>query len=54
MQLSFAKELDESPAFLLFKAQNSDYKLRNISSNIIHHPGGRSELRVALICELGF
>ena len=37
-----------------FKAHNSDYKLRTISSNIIHHPEGRSELRDALTCELEF
>ena len=34
------------------------YTLRTISSNIIHHPKGRSELRDAVICtpmcEIGF
>ena len=49
------EELDESPAFLLsFKAQNRACKLRNRSSNIIHHPEGRSELRDAVTCEIGF
>ena len=37
-----------------FKAHNRACKLRTISSNIIHHPEGRSELRDALTCELGF
>ena len=37
-----------------FKAQNRACKLRNISSNIIHHLEGRSELRGALTCEIGF
>ena len=36
------------------KAQNRACKLRTISSNIIHHLEGRSELRDALTCELGF
>ena len=58
------EELDESPAFLLsfihythivrFEAQNRACKLRIISSNIIHHLEGRSELRDAFPCELGF
>ena len=55
VQLSFAKELDESPAFLLsFKAQNTLYKFRTRSSNIIHHPVGRSELRDAVMSLRGF
>ena len=37
-----------------FKAHNTLYKLRTISSNIIHHLEGRSELRGAFPCELGF
>ena len=37
-----------------FKAHNSSSKLRSISSNIIHHLEGRSELRGALTCEIGF
>ena len=37
-----------------FKAHNRACKLRNISSNIIHHLEGRSELRDALTCEIGF
>ena len=37
-----------------FKAHNRASKLRSISSNIIHHPEGRSELRDALMCEIGF
>ena len=48
------EELDESPAFLLFEVQNTLYKLRIISSNIIHHPERRSELRDAFMCESGF
>ena len=48
------EELDESPAFLLFEAQNTLYKLRIISSNIIHHPEGRSELRDAVMSLRGF
>ena len=37
-----------------FKAQNRACKLRTISSNIIHHLEGRSELRDALTCEIDF
>ena len=37
-----------------YKAQNRAYKLRSRSSNIIHHPERRSELRDAITCELGF
>ena len=37
-----------------FKAHNRACKLRSISSNIIHHLEGRSELRGALTCEIGF
>ena len=48
------EELDESPAFLLFEAQNTLYKLRTSSSNIIHHTVGRSELRDAVMSLRGF
>ena len=37
-----------------FKAHNRASKLRSRSSNIIHHPEGRSELRDAIPCEIGF
>ena len=37
-----------------FKAHNTLYKLRTISSNINYHLEGRSELRDALTCESGF
>ena len=40
--------------FLLFKVQNRACPLRTRSSNIIHHLEGRSELRDALTCEIGF
>ena len=33
------------------KTLNTLYKLRTRSSNIIHHPKGRSELRDAFMCE---
>ena len=36
------------------KAHNSSSKLRSISSNIIYHLKGRSELRDAFPCEIGF
>ena len=36
------------------KAHNSSSKLRSRSSNIIHHLKGRSELRDAIPCEIGF
>ena len=38
----------------LFKAHNTLYKLRTISSNIILHPRMNSELRDAIPCEIGF
>ena len=37
-----------------FKAHNTLYTLRTISSNINYHLEGRSELRDALTCESGF
>ena len=47
-------EGDESLSYSSFKAHNRAYTLRSRSSNIIHHPTGRSELRDALTCESGF
>ena len=47
----FVHGLDSNSSF---KAHNRACKLRNISSNIIHHPKGRSELRDAIPCEIGF
>ena len=37
-----------------FKAHNRACKLRTISSNINYHLEGRSELRDAIPCEIGF
>ena len=56
------EELGGSPALFVytltsnssFKAHNRAYTLRTISSNIIHHPEGRSELRDAIPCEIDF
>ena len=45
---------DESLSYSSSKAHNRACKLRSRSSNIIHHPEGRSELRGAFPCELGF
>ena len=47
-------EGSESLSYSSSKAHNRACKLRTISSNIIHHPEGRSELRDAFPCELGF
>ena len=47
-------EGDESLSYSSFKAHNTLCTLRTISSNIIHHPEGRSELRDAFPCEIGF
>ena len=41
-------EDSESLSYSSFKAHNSSSKLRSRSSNIIHHPEGRSELRDAI------
>ena len=51
LRLTPLRGLDSNSSF---KAHNRACKLRNISSNIIHHPRGRSELRDALTCEIGF
>ena len=51
VQLFFCPRID---SYSSFKAHNRACKLRIISSNIIHHPEGRSELRGAFTCELGF
>ena len=45
---------DESLSYSSFKAHNTLYTLRSRSSNIIHHPKVRSELRGALTCEIRF
>ena len=47
-------EDSESLSYSSFKAHNTLYTLRSRSSNIIHHPVGRSELRDALTCEIRF
>ena len=44
-------ELDSNSSF---KAHNTLCTLRSRSSNIIYHLVGRSELRDALTCEIGF
>ena len=51
VQLLFCLRLDSNSSF---KAHNRACKLRSRSSNINYHLEGRSELRDALTCEIGF